>query len=287
MSGRGGSKELEMNRKRFLPIKILATGLLLLWTFFPIYWMFTLALRKSSEWTQDLHFFPSTFTLDHFSELFRNGFAHVALNSMIITGISLVIALLTGAACAYILIRVRFRFGLRKPAFFWVLLVRILPPIAFAMPLYFIFNYLELSDTRVPLILAHLLINLPLIIWFVMSAIDNLAESIEESARIDGANEWQLFWHIILPQSYPALAGVGMLSFMASWNEYLYAVIFIQDPDLFTLPLKLSTMNSEQQLTQWGQIGAGGILSMIPVLIFVLFAQRYLIQGLSNGAVKE
>lgn len=92
---------------------------------------------------------------------------------------------------------------------------------------------------------------------------------------------------IILPQALPAVAAVGMLSFMYSWNEYLYGVIFLQNPSMATIPLLLSTMNSEQELTQWGRMAAGGVLSMIPVLIFVVFAQRYLVQGLSSGAVKE
>lgn len=275
-------------RPRHKILRGIITSVLLVWTFFPIYWMITLAIRGSEELTSALNFFPQSFTLAHFGELFtKHHFEQAILNSVIVTAVSLVIALVVGLACSYILVRVRFRFGLRKASFFWILLVRVLPPIAFAMPLYFIFNYVKLSETRIPIIAAHLLINLPLIIWFTMTAIDTLAQGIEESARIDGANEWQIYTHIILPQIYPSIAAVGMLSFMASWNEYLYAVIFIQKRDLFTLPLLLSTMNSEQELTQWGQIGAGGIISMIPVMIFVIFAQRYLIQGLSSGGVKE
>lgn len=262
--------------------------LLLIWTLFPIYWMISLAIRGGEELTSSLSFFPQTFSLQHFKTLFdKHDFAKALLNSLTVTAISLAVALLVGLGCAYILVRSRFRFGLRKLSFFWILLVRVLPPIAFAMPLYFIFNYLQVSDTRVPIVMAHLLINLPLIIWFTMTTIDTLAQEIEESAQIDGANEWQIYYYIILPQIVPSIAAVGMLSFMASWNEYLYAVIFIQKRDLFTVPLLLSTMNSEQELTQWGTVGAGGIISMIPVILFVIFAQKYLIAGLSAGGVKE
>lgn len=266
----------------------LIAAVILIWTFFPVYWMFSLSIRGQAELRSALPFLPHSFTLQHFSDLFRKfNFGPAMLNSLIITVISLVIGLLVGLSCAYILMRMRYPFKLRKPSFFWILLVRVLPPITFAMPLYFIFNYLQLNETRIPLVLAHLLINLPLIIWFTMTAVDGLAPTIEESAQIDGANEWQIYRHIILPQIYPAIAAVGMLSFMASWNEYLYAVIFIQNRNLFTAPLLLSNMNSEQSLTMWGAVGAGGVVSMIPVLIFVIFAQRYLIQGLSSGGVKE
>ena len=104
---------------------------------------------------------------------------------------------------------------------------------------------------------------------------------------VDGASEWQMFTKIVLPQVLPGLTAVGILSFMTSWNEYLYGVIFVQDPQNFTIPLLLSTMNSEQELTQWGMVASGGVISLIPVLFFVIFAQNFLISGLSSGAVKE
>ena len=103
----------------------------------------------------------------------------------------------------------------------------------------------------------------------------------------DFNGEWQMFTKIVLPQVLPGLTAVGILSFMTSWNEYLYGVIFVQDPQNFTIPLLLSTMNSEQELTQWGMVASGGVISLIPVLFFVIFAQNFLISGLSSGAVKE
>ncbi len=275
-------------KSRWSFLKPIIAILLLIWTFFPIYWLLTLSIRGSQELQGGLNFFPQSFSNEHFIELFtRNNFSRALTNSAIVTGISLLIGIVTGVSAAYILIRNRFRFHLRKASFFWILLLRILPPIAFAVPLFFVFNSLQLEQTRIPILMVHLLLNLPLIIWFMMTAIDGLPESVDESARIDGASEWQLYRMIILPQALPAVAAVGMLSFMYSWNEYLYGVIFLQNPSMATIPLLLSTMNSEQELTQWGRMAAGGVLSMIPVLIFVVFAQRYLVQGLSSGAVKE
>lgn len=268
--------------------KIFTVFILLVWTLFPIYWMFSLAIRNGSELTGTLSFLPHSFSLEHFVDLFQNkGFGTALANSLQITLISLAISLAFGLCCAYILARARFQFGMKGPMLFWVLLIRVLPPIAFALPLYIMFSNAGMLATKIPIILAHCLINIPFIVWFMITFFENLPVSVEESAAVDGATETQLFTRIVLPQVLPGIAAVGILSFMTSWNEYLYGVIFVQSPSNFTIPLTLATLNSEQELAQWGNIAAGGIVSLIPIAIFVMIAQNFLIAGLSGGAVKE
>jgi ABC-type glycerol-3-phosphate transport system permease component len=269
-------------------IKALVLLIILLWTFFPIYWMFSLAVRSSKELSSALSFFPKTFTFDQFGAMFaKSTFASSLANSLLVTFVSLILALAIGLCCSYILARVRYRLRYKGPLMFWVLLVRILPPIAFALPLYIMMTRLGLLGTRFPLIFAHILINLPFIIWFMISFFESLSIEIEESAKIDGATELQLFGHIVLPLVMPGITAGAILSFMTSWNEYLYGAIFVQSPSQFTIPLMLATLNSEQELAQWGNIAAGGVISMIPIILFVVFAQNFLIKGLSSGAVKE
>lgn len=261
---------------------------LLAWTLFPVYWMLSLSIREDQELISSLSLIPKSFTVDHFFRLFeRNNFSVAVMNSLQVTLISLAFSLFFGLACAYILSRARFRYKLKGSMLFWVLLVRIIPPIAFALPLYIMMNNLGILSTKAPLILSHILINIPFIIWFMISFFAGLPEEIEESAEIDGATEMQLFLRIVLPLVLPGITAVAILSFMTSWNEYLYGVIFVQSPSNFTIPLSLATLNSEQELAQWGSIAAGGIVSLIPIAIFVVFAQNFLIQGLSSGAVKE
>lgn len=263
-------------------------AILLIWTLFPIYWMFSLAIRRGDELTGALSFLPHSFSMEHFIDLFENkGFGTALVNSLQVTCISLAISLVFGLCCAYILARARFQFKMKGPELFWVLLIRVLPPIAFALPLYIMFSNAGMLSTKVPIIMAHCLINVPFIIWFMITFFENLPVSVEESAAVDGATESQLFGRIVLPQVLPGIAAVGILSFMTSWNEYLYGVIFVQSPSNFTIPLTLATLNSEQELAQWGNIAAGGIVSLIPIAIFVMIAQNFLIAGLSNGAVKE
>lgn len=269
-------------------LKGVALAILLLWTLFPIYWMLSLAIRSSAELTGELSLLPQSFTLEHFAELFnKKNFGVAIKNSLEITFISLAISLVFGLMCAYILARARFRYRLKGPTMFWVLLVRVLPPIAFALPLYIMMNDLGLINTKIPLILSHVLINIPFIIWLMVSFFGSLPVEVEESASIDGATEFQLFVRIVLPLVAPGMTAVAILSFMTSWNEYLYGVIFARSSANFTIPLTLSTLNSEQELAQWGNIAAGGVISLIPIAIFVVFAQQFLIQGLSSGAVKE
>ena len=192
-----------------------------------------------------------------------------------------------GKDAAYIIARRRFRFGLKKPMTYWVLLVRVLPPVAFTIPLYTMFSKIGLLNTKIPVTLACVLINVPLIIWFLISFFQDLPEEVEESAKVDGATEWQLFRKIVLPLVAPGIAAVAMLSFMYAWNEYTYTVIFTRSPSNYTVPLALSVLNTEDNLTNFGLVAAGGVVSVIPITLFVIFAQNYLISGLSSGAVKE
>lgn len=278
-----------MKEARFTrTVKGVLKAILLFWTLFPALWMLSLAVRGGGELLGPPGLIPRTLSFEHFINLFSvRAFGTAALNSLTVTLSSLALALLFGLACAYVLARARFVFRLKGAMLFWVLLLRILPPIAFALPLYIMMSRLELLGTQIPLILSHLLINIPFIIWFMISFFEALPEEVEESAAVDGASEFVLFARIVLPQVLPGLTAVSILAFMTSWNEYLYGAIFVQNPGQFTIPLTLSTLNSEQELTQWGVIAAGGILSLVPIVLFVAFAQNFLIAGLSSGAVKE
>lgn len=279
-----------MRRKKTLGTvgKGLGCAVLLLIALFPIYWLVAMAIRPTDEMKGHISLIPQTLTGEHFAQLFTSeGFGQAIINSLQTTGVSLVISLLVGICAAYIIARRRFRFGLKKPLTYWVLLVRVLPPVAFTIPLYIMFNKLGVLNTKIPVMLACVLINVPLIIWFLISFFQDLPEEVEESAKVDGATEWQLFRKIVLPLVAPGIAAVAMLSFMYAWNEYTYTVIFTRSPSNYTVPLALALLNTEDSLTNFGLVAAGGVISVIPITLFVIFAQNYLISGLSSGAVKE
>ena len=255
---------------------------------FPIYWLLAMAIRPTDEMRGHIALIPQSLTGMHFAQLFTSeNFGQAIMNSLQTTFGSLIISLLAGICAAYVIARRRFRVGLKKPMTYWVLLVRVLPPVAFTIPLYIMFNRLGVLNTKLPVMLACVLINVPLIIWFLISFFQDLPEEIEESAKVDGATEWQLFRKIVLPLVAPGIAAVSMLSFMYAWNEYTYTVIFTRIPANNTVPLALALLNTEDNLTNFGLVAAGGVISVIPITLFVIFAQNYLISGLSSGAVKE
>ena len=266
-----------MKRKKRIGTTAKAVGcaVLLMISLFPIYWLLAMAIRPTDEMRGHIALIPQSLTGMHFAQLFTSeNFGQAIMNSLQTTFGSLIISLLAGICAAYVIARRRFRFGLKKPMTYWVLLVRVLPPVAFTIPLYIMFNRLGV-------------LNVPLIIWFLISFFQDLPEEIEESAKVDGATEWQLFCKIVLPLVAPGIAAVSMLSFMYAWNEYTYTVIFTRIPANNTVPLALALLNTEDNLTNFGLVAAGGVISVIPITLFVIFAQNYLISGLSSGAVKE
>lgn len=268
--------------------KAIGCIVLLIISLFPIYWLVAMSIRPTDEMKGHISLIPKSLTGEHFTQLFdAEGFGQAIINSMQTTFGSLIISLLVGICAAYIIARRRFRFGLKKPLTYWVLLVRVLPPVAFTIPLYIMFNRIGVLDTKLPVMLACVLINVPLIIWFLISFFQDLPEEVEESAKVDGATEWQLFRKIVLPLVAPGIAAVAMLSFMYAWNEYTYTVIFTRTAANNTVPLALALLNTEDSLTNFGLVAAGGVISVIPITLFVIFAQNYLISGLSSGAVKE
>ena len=247
-----------------------------------------MAIRPTGEMTGHISIIPASLTLEHFVQLFtEKGFGTAIVNSLQTTLISTALSLMIGLCAAYIISRSRFRLRIKKPLTYWILLVRVLPPVAFTIPLYTMFSKLGILYTKIPVVLACILINIPLIIWFMISFFQDLPEDIEESAQIDGATEWQLFRKIVLPLVAPGIAAIAMLSFMYAWNEYTYSIIFVQSPSNYTVPLALAVLNTEDNLTNFGLVAAGGVISVIPITLFVIFAQNYLISGLSSGAVKE
>ena len=268
--------------------KAIGCIVLLVISLFPIYWLVAMSIRPTDEMKGHISLIPQSLTGEHFTQLFdAEGFGQAIINSMQTTFGSLIISLLVGICAAYIIARRRFHFGLKKPLTYWVLLVRVLPPVAFTIPLYIMFNRIGVLNTKLPVMLACVLINVPLIIWFLISFFQDLPEEVEESAKVDGATEWQLFRKIVLPLVAPGIAAVAMLSFMYAWNEYTYTVIFTRTAANNTVPLALALLNTEDSLTNFGLVAAGGVISVIPITLFVIFAQNYLISGLSSGAVKE
>lgn len=221
-------------------------------------------------------------TLKNYQEVLTPDFMKYLGNSVVIALSTTLIALILGTFAAYGFARFKFRgvFWLRMSA----LIPQMLPPITIIVPLYVIFNDLHLTDTRAGLIISYLTFTIPLAIWMMIGFFEDIPVELEESAMIDGCSRFQALWRITLPLVKPGLASTAILGFMYCWNEFLYAVI-LTGRDARTLPVTITSFMTNKAIL-WGRIAAAGSLVLIPILIFALFAQRYLISGLSKGAVK-
>ena len=277
-----------MKRKKRIGTAAKAVGcaVLLMISLFPIYWLLAMAIRPTDEMRGHIALIPQSLTGMHFAQLFTSeNFGQAIMNSLQTTFGSLIISLLAGICAAYVIARRRFRFGLKKPMTYWVLLVRVLPPVAFTIPLYIMFNRLGILNTKLPVMLACVLINVPLIIWFLISFFQDLPEEIEESAKVDGATEWQLFCRIVLPLVSPGIVATAIYVFINAWNEYLYSMILMSSSDKTTISVAVKTLEGADILN-WGALMAACAIVVVPSIIFFCFIQNKMAGGLSDGAVK-
>jgi len=265
--------------------RYLALILIIVWSLFPVYWMLNNSFKNRVEQFSAVPtFFPHQITFENYRSLFNNlGFSNVIANSFTVSLISTLIAVVVGSLAAYSLSRFRFR-G-KRILMIWILLTRIFPPVTFVIPIYSIMRNAGLMNTRTALILAYIAFNLPFAIWMLVNFFNEIPMEIEESSMVDGATLYQTFSRIVLPLVLPGLAATAIFTFIMSWNEFMYAMIFLQSPKLATVPVALSGLITEY-LVLWGPMSAGGIMSVIPILVFVVLMQDYLIKGLTLGAVK-
>jgi multiple sugar transport system permease protein len=222
-------------------------------------------------------------TLQNYSDVIVGGdFVKYFINSLVIALSTTFIALVLGGFAAYGFARFRFRgsFWLRMSA----LIPQMLPPITIIVPLYVLFNGLKLTDTRTGLVISYLTFTIPLSIWMMIGFFEDIPQDLEESAMIDGCTRFQALFQVSIPLVAPGLAATAILGFLYCWNEFLYAVI-LTGRNARTLPVTITSFMTNKAIL-WGRIAASGSLVLIPVLIFALLAQRYLIRGLSRGAVK-
>ncbi|MDO9130271.1 MAG: carbohydrate ABC transporter permease [Anaerolineales bacterium] len=209
-------------------------------------------------------------------------FGKYFMNSVVVALATTGIALVLGTLAAYGFSRFRFRgrFWLKMSS----LIPQMLPPIAIVVPLYVLFNRLDWIDTRQALIVSYMTFTIPLSTWMMIGFFDDVPVELEEAAMIDGCSRFGALLRVSLPLAIPGMAATAILAFLYCWNEFLYAVI-LTGRNARTLPVIITSFMTNKSVL-WGRIAASGSLVLIPVLIFALLAQRYLIRGLAKGAVK-
>ena len=256
-------------------------------TLFPFYWMLLASLKANSE-LYSLRSFPfwvSTPTLDHYKYLFEKTlYARWLVNTLIISIASTAISLAFGILAGYALARLRFRgAGILGVAVFISYLV---PQTLLFIPMFDVIKTLNIGDTYWALILTYPTFLIPFCTWLLMGYFKSIPKELEESAMIDGASRLRALWDIVLPLAMPGILSAGIFAFTLSWNEFIYALVFITTTPMKTLPVGVVNELIRGDVFFWGSLMAGALLGSVPVALIYSFFVEYYVAGLTAGAVK-
>ena len=253
---------------------------------FPVYWLLITAVKAGN----DISSFPPIFiplrvTAENFSNVFvKQGIGLNLFNSIVVTALSVFFLVLIGSMAAYALSKPVLPRRTTQGILIWILITRIFPPVTTVIPYFMIIKTIGLIDTRASLVLTYVSYGLPFAIWLMLGFFQELPKEIEEAALVEGYTLSQRFFYILLPLTLPGIAVTAIFMFIYSWNEFMFATT-LTTLRAKTLPVVISTFMSDKYL-DWGSMATMGTLMIVPIILFSLFSQKYLVRGLTFGAVK-
>lgn len=258
-------------------VALLAVAIIVL---FPFFWMLSSSFKTQVDiiaWPPRFSFRP---TLQNYHRVFsEQNFLKYFVNSTVVGCSAVALSLLMGLPAAYSIAR----FGQKRLSVF-ILVARLLPGISFLLPWYIIFSRIGLMDSYTALILSHMLIALPLVVWIMSSYFESIPHEMEESAMVDGATRQRAFLSIILPLSGPGIVTATTLSFIFSWNNFMFSQVLSMERTK-TLPIAVYNFVSYAEV-DWGGVMAAAVAIMTPAIILTMIFQKYVVKGLTMGAVK-
>lgn len=251
----------------------------------PALMFFVWMLSLSVKYEIDNAAYPPILIPEHFawknyaSVIESNRFGTFFMNSVIVTGLATLFALVIGVPAGYGIARMQ-----ATKAAIVILIARITPGLSYLIPLFLLFQWLGLLGTLWPQIIIHLVVTVPIVIWIMIGYFETTPMELEEAAVIDGAGRWQIFRHVALPIAKPGIVVALILSVIFSWNNFVFGIV-LAGRETRTLPVAVYNMISFEQLS-WGPLAAAALIVTLPVLLLTLFAQRQIVAGLTAGAVK-
>ncbi|MBR0751207.1 carbohydrate ABC transporter permease [Bradyrhizobium jicamae] len=273
---------LPARKARILAVRYLGAGIVTLLFLFPVYWLFMISFKTPDEiYHVPPLWIPGQIQFSNYYVLFRDGDVLAILNSVIVAGVSSGVAIVLGTLCAYSL--ARFGTGGENLAM-WIISQRMIPPIAVVFPIFLIYVYFGLVDGYFGLILLYTAFNLPYVIWMMRGYIVDVPLELEESALVDGLNRWEVIWKVVFPMVRPGLMATSVFTFVFAWNDFLFALVLTRT-EVITFPVMLTHYFGGQS-NFWAKIAAMSVLGTLPIFVAVSVMQRYLVRGVSLGAVK-
>jgi multiple sugar transport system permease protein len=258
-------------------------GLLLLYFLLPLYHLLSMSFKTESQAFASPPVWVFRPVLDHYRNVLAGRFPGFLANSLVVSCGSVLLTMALGAPAAFSLARARFR-G-RQALLLAVLGTRMLPPISLALPVFLVYLRLGLLDNRLGLVLVFLTFNLPLVIWLLKGFFDEVPESLLDAAKIDGCSILGVFANVAVPYTAPGILACAMLAWIYAWNEFTFTLILARR-DAITATVALASFFDLEKVA-WGSIAAASSVTMLPVVLFSLFGRRFLIRGLTGGALKE
>jgi multiple sugar transport system permease protein len=253
----------------------------------PVYWMVTISLKSEvDQFASPPRWFRFVPTLEHYYDAFlTRSFGRYLMTSVIVAGLSTIFAVTLGTLAAYGLARFKLRGKLDQRLSLWILSTRMFPPIVTAVPLFLMMRDVRLLNTLTSLVIVYTALNLPFVVWMMRGFFRELPRELEEAAMVDGDSRLGALFRVILPLVTPGLAATAVFCLIVSWNEFLLALVLTQTDAAMTLPVGIAGRVTQYEI-KWGVMSAAGVVAMIPILVFAMAVQRYLVRGLSLGAVK-
>lgn len=249
---------------------------------FPIYWLFMISFKTPAEiFAYPPVWWPASFQFANYAVLFKDGDVIVVGNSLVIAGVSTLLSMVLGTMAAYSL--VRFHTGGENLAV-WIISQRMMPPIAIVFPVFLIFVWFGLVDTYTGLILLYTAFNLPYVIWMMRGYISEVPIELEESARVDGCTRLGVLLKVVFPMVRTGLFATAVFTFVFAWNEFLFALVLTRT-EVVTYPVQVTHYFGGQS-NFWAKIAALSVLGTLPIFVAVAGLQRFLVRGISMGAVK-
>ncbi len=282
----GGMAFLDTRLNRWVTVYI-PMGLFLFVLLFPFYWMTITAFKPDAELLsrEGNPFWVINPTLAHFNKLlFETDYPIWLLNTMFVSIVATAVSLVAAVLAAYAIERLRFQGS--KVSGLAIFLAYLIPPSILFIPLAIVLQYLGLFNTRWALIFTYPTFLIPFCTWLLMGYFRTIPFELEECALIDGASRWEILVKIILPLAVPGLISAGIFAFTLSWNEFIYALTFVSDSEIKTVPVAVVTELVEGDVYHWGPLMAGALLGSLPVAVFYSFFVEYYVSGMT-GAVKE
>ena len=265
-----------------LGMRYAAAILLTIFFVFPVYWLFIISFKTPDEiFAFPPVWYPKSIQFANYRVLFRDGDAETVWNSLVLAGVSTVIAMVLGTICAYSL--VRFKTGGENLAV-WIISQRMMPPIAIVFPIFLLYVFFGWVDSFHGLIILYTAFSLPYVIWMMRGYIEDLPLELEESALVDGCTRWEVLWKVVFPMVRSGLFATAVFTFVFAWNDFLFALVLTRT-EVVTYTVQVTHYFGGQS-NFWAKIAAMSVLGTIPVFFTVATLQRYLVRGISMGAVK-